>query len=65
MNDMSYDNFFKQATGNVPYDYQGKLAGGADGGSCTSHLIDCLGPFHLAYLETLLRAADGRASNNT
>jgi CRISPR-associated endonuclease/helicase Cas3 len=25
-------------------------------------LRDCLGPFHLAYLETILRAADMRAS---
>lgn len=65
MNDMSYDNFFKQATGNVPYGYQGTLAGGADGLPCTTHLRDRLGPFHLAYLKTLLRAADGRASNNT
>ncbi len=28
------------------------------------HLRDALGPFRLAYLETLLRAADGRASAN-
>ena len=30
--------------------------------ACTVALRDHLGPFRLAYLETLLRAADARAS---
>jgi CRISPR-associated endonuclease/helicase Cas3 len=40
---------------------------GADGGSWTERMIrlrDSLGPFRLAYLEMLLRAADAQASAN-
>ena len=35
----SFDNFFHAATGNTPYDYQRRLAGGDAGTPCASQLI--------------------------
>lgn len=35
----TYDTFFQTATGNTPYDYQRRLAGGDAGCPCTSQLI--------------------------
>ena len=35
----SFKLFFKGATGNAPYDYQARLAGGDDGVRCESQLI--------------------------
>lgn len=35
----SFDEFFKAATGNTPYNYQSRLAGGDAGRPCESQLI--------------------------
>jgi len=35
----SFKPFFEDATGNAPYDYQARLAGGDDGVRCESQLI--------------------------
>jgi hypothetical protein len=35
----SFRPFFEGATGNAPYDYQARLAGGDDGVRCESQLI--------------------------
>lgn len=37
---MNFDDFFHAGTGNTPYDYQRRLAGGDGGHSCESLLID-------------------------
>ena len=37
---MNFDDFFKTATGNAPYDYQARLAGGDSGTDCHSQLIN-------------------------
>ena len=37
---MTYRDFFNSATGNEPYDYQSRLAGGDSGASCESKLIN-------------------------
>jgi CRISPR-associated endonuclease/helicase Cas3 len=35
----SFSPFFERATGNAPYDYQARLAGGDGGVRCESRLI--------------------------
>lgn len=40
MSQRTFDSFFKDATGNLPYDYQRRLAGGDAGRACESLLID-------------------------
>jgi len=35
----TFDEFFQVATGNTPYDYQSRLAGGDAGLPCESQLI--------------------------
>jgi hypothetical protein len=37
---MSFAGFFQAATGNSPYDYQSRLAGGDSGAACRSQLIN-------------------------
>ena len=37
---MSFADFFQAATGNLPYDYQSRLAGGDSGTECNSQLIN-------------------------
>jgi len=37
---MSFADFFQAATGNLPYDYQSRLAGGDSGTECNSRLIN-------------------------
>lgn len=37
---MNFDDFFKVATGPVPYDYQRRRAGGDKGRPCESQLIN-------------------------
>jgi CRISPR-associated endonuclease/helicase Cas3 len=39
---MNFDDFFKAATGNTPYDYQSRLADGDSGTACGSQLINIL-----------------------
>ena len=36
---MTFDDFFRAATGNAPYDYQSRLAGADAGRPCESQLI--------------------------
>ncbi len=49
----AFDLFFCSATGNAPYDYQARLAGGDDGVCCESQLISI--PTGLGKRETLRR----------
>jgi CRISPR-associated endonuclease/helicase Cas3 len=37
---MTFERFFKAATGHAPYDYQRRLAGGDAGRPCESQLIN-------------------------
>jgi len=37
---MSFADFFQAATGNLPYDYQSRLAGSDSGTGCCSQLIN-------------------------
>jgi CRISPR-associated endonuclease/helicase Cas3 len=37
---MTFEEFFKAATGHAPYDYQRRLAGGDAGRPCDSQLIN-------------------------
>jgi CRISPR-associated endonuclease/helicase Cas3 len=37
---ITFEQFFKAATGHPPYDYQQRLAGGGVGRSCESQLIN-------------------------
>ena len=39
MNRLSFNTFSEVATGNSPYDYQSRLAGGDAGRSCESQLV--------------------------
>ena len=40
MSRLQFDNFFRSATGNMPYDYQSRLAGKDSGTACRSQLIN-------------------------
>lgn len=40
MSRLQFDNFFRSATGNTPYDYQSRLAGSDSGAACHSQLIN-------------------------
>jgi CRISPR-associated endonuclease/helicase Cas3 len=40
VNRLTFDAFFQTATGNSPYDYQSRLAGGNSGTACRSQLIN-------------------------
>ena len=40
MSRLSFDTFFQAATGNMPYDYQSRLAGNDSGTGCRSQLIN-------------------------
>lgn len=56
---MTFDSFFNTASGNPePYPYQERLAEAG----LPQAMLEHWGPFRLAYLESLLRAADCRAS---
>jgi Reverse gyrase len=37
---MTFEDFFRSATGNKPYAYQSRLAGGDSGRACESLLIN-------------------------
>ena len=40
MSRLLFATFFQSATGNTPYDYQSRLAGGDSGTTCRSQLIN-------------------------
>ena len=40
MSQLPFDTFFHTATGNMPYDYQSRLAGNDSGKDCRSQLIN-------------------------
>jgi ERCC4-related helicase len=40
MSRLPFDTFFHTATGNMPYDYQSRLAGNDSGKACRSQLIN-------------------------
>ena len=40
MNRLPFDTFFQTATGNMPYDYQSRLAGNDSGTDCRFQLIN-------------------------